>query len=221
MEQIRLCKCGCGKEITIQPHHKYYGIPVFIRGHNPSWITGKKGYYKHTEEWKEKARKRMLGKNNPFYGKTHTKESLSKIKLFCKGDVSLRKGVKLSKEEKERLRNLRLGVKHSKETIKKILRRRTPSSLELKMIDIIEKHNLPYKFVGDGNFFIERKNPDFININGKKIAIEVFYKKHKEVFAHGLENWKQKREQIFNKYGWTLLFFDETQVNDNIAEILQ
>ena len=82
MEQVKLCKCGCGKELFTQPHHRYYGIPVFIRGHNPSWITGKKGHWKHSEEWKKKARERMLGKNNPFYGKIHTEESLSKIKVL-------------------------------------------------------------------------------------------------------------------------------------------
>ena len=29
----KLCQCGCGQEITIKQHHKYYGIPNFIRGH--------------------------------------------------------------------------------------------------------------------------------------------------------------------------------------------
>jgi len=31
-------KCGCGQKITIKPHHKYYGIPDYINGHNkPKW----------------------------------------------------------------------------------------------------------------------------------------------------------------------------------------
>lgn len=28
------CKCGCGKKIKIKTHHKYYGIPKYIQGHN-------------------------------------------------------------------------------------------------------------------------------------------------------------------------------------------
>lgn len=45
-----------------------------------------KGIYLRTERnkksvsFKEKMRARMLGRNNPFYGKTHTEESIVKIK---------------------------------------------------------------------------------------------------------------------------------------------
>jgi hypothetical protein len=28
------CACGCGQKIELKPHHKYYGIPRFISGHN-------------------------------------------------------------------------------------------------------------------------------------------------------------------------------------------
>jgi len=45
---MTLCKCGCGGEIIIKPHHKYYGIPEYIFNHH------------------------MRGKNHPFYGKHHT-----------------------------------------------------------------------------------------------------------------------------------------------------
>lgn len=30
----KLCECGCGQEIIIKPHHKYYGIPHFINSHH-------------------------------------------------------------------------------------------------------------------------------------------------------------------------------------------
>ena len=29
----RFCKCGCGGRIRVQPHHKYFGFPVYIDGH--------------------------------------------------------------------------------------------------------------------------------------------------------------------------------------------
>jgi len=34
VEEKHYCKCGCGKEIIIKPHHKYYGIPEYINTHN-------------------------------------------------------------------------------------------------------------------------------------------------------------------------------------------
>ena len=41
-------------------------------------------------------------------------------------------------------------------------------------MDICKKHNLPYKYVGNGKFWIEGRNPDFIESNGKKVVVEVF-----------------------------------------------
>jgi len=78
---------------------------------------------------------------------------------------------------------------------------------------------LPYKFVGNGEVLVGRKCPDFININGQKIAIEVFYRKHKEQFRGGFINWLEERYKIFHSYGWEIKFFDETQVNEK--EILK
>jgi very-short-patch-repair endonuclease len=154
------------------------------------------------------------------------------------------KGKTSSSETKEKMRIAHLGLKtalghyHTEETKRKMseigkkimtkelikcrLQKRPKSSLEIKFDDICKKHNLPYKFVGNGEFFIERKCPDFINCNGEKIAIEVFYRKHKEKFRNkSLEQWKQERQEIFNKYGWKLIFFNEIQVNEqNILERL-
>ena len=33
----RFCACSCGGRIKVEPHHKYYGIPKIIRGHNGGW----------------------------------------------------------------------------------------------------------------------------------------------------------------------------------------
>lgn len=114
------------------------------------------------------------------------------------------------------------GQKLSRETVRKFLARRGMSSLEVKFNDILLKNNLPYKFVGDGKFFVERKNPDFVNVNGKKLAIEVYYRGHKERFRGDVETWKKERYDIFNEYGWDLLFFDETQVSEkNVLKVLR
>ena len=88
------------------------------------------------------------------------------------------------------------------------------SNLEIKSLGIIQKMGLPYKFVGNGEFFVGRKCPDFVNCNGEKIAVEVYYRRHKDMFSGGLENWKKDRQKIFSEYGWKIIFFDETQVNE-------
>lgn len=121
-----------------------------------------------------------------------------------------------SKEVREKNRKSHLGRKLSKKTIRKCLRRRKMSGLEKKVDKVIKKYNLPYKFVGNGKFFIERKNPDFININGEKKAIEVYWKRHKDYFRGGCDKWKEERRKIFEKYGWELIFIEGTGLNEKI-----
>jgi hypothetical protein len=123
-------------------------------------------------------------------------------------------GKKLSADHCKKIGDSKRGRKLTRTHIRKSLRRRPMSSLEIKFNDIIVKHALPYKFVGNGDFFIERKNPDFVNCNGEKIAVEVYYRKHKEQFSGGLKHWRRNRHYLFAKYGWRLWFFDETQVKE-------
>lgn len=101
------------------------------------------------------------------------------------------------------------------DAIKKALKRRILSSLEDKFQLIIDKYQLPYKFVGNGEFLIGRKNPDFININGEKKAVEVYARMHKEKLRNvSISEWKKQRQEIFAQYGWKIIFFDEVELND-------
>ncbi len=97
---------------------------------------------------------------------------------------------------------------------KSVLRKRGMSSLETKMQTIIDKNSLPYRFVGDGKFFIETKCPDFVNTNNKKIVIETYCKRHKDAYAGGFDKWRAQREQLFSKHGWKTLFFNPVDLND-------
>lgn len=105
---IYFCRCGCGEEIKICSHHKWYGIPKFIHGHNTilnppmkNYKTAKKNSDirrgKPIEKMKgennpskrlfvrEKIRKSKLGNKNPMFGKHHTDEHNKKIGESNKG----------------------------------------------------------------------------------------------------------------------------------------
>lgn len=124
------------------------------------------------------------------------------------------KGKKYKKYTKKRL---------TKEHIKNAMRRRIPTSLEEKFMEIINRHSLPYVYVGDGSFILDNCNPDFINIDGKKIAIEVYCRFYKQLGDRSIEDWKKKRINVFNKYGWQLFFFDEIALNkeENVLKVLE
>jgi len=86
---IKYCKCGCGQEIIIKPHHKRYGIPDYCWGHNISVSI-------NSPESLKKRSKRMK-ENNPM-----------KNPIIVKKNTLKRKGAKRTKEQKE---NISIGVK--------------------------------------------------------------------------------------------------------------
>lgn len=150
--------------------------------------------------------KKAIKKRMSWYN--HSEETKKKISDGHKGKI-------LSETTKRKIGKAFLGRKLSREHIQKVLRRRTMSSLEQKFNDIVLKNNLPYKFVGNGEVMIGRKNPDFVNCNGQKIAIEVYCTRHKQNLRNlDIEAWKEERAKSFEEYGWDLLFFNEVEVNE-------
>ena len=165
--------------------------------------------FKHSEDTKKKLAKISTGKTQSKHARERISAGQKKRWSDPKKREELSKrmmgNIPWNKDKKDCF---------TEEAIRNMLRRRTPSSLEEKFMGIVEKNNLPYKFVGDGSFMIGKKNPDFININGAKIAIEVYARFYKLKHAETIEEWKEDREKIFSEYGWDVLFFDETQVNE-------
>ena len=106
------------------------------------------------------------------------------------------------------------GRKLTPDQVRNALRRRTPSGLELKFLHIVKEHSLPYRYVGNGAFFIEQFNPDFINTNHEKVAVEVYAKFHKELDGRTEESWKRKRSRVFKKYGWKVIYFEAKEVSE-------
>uniref|UniRef100_A0A6M3M4E2 Nuclease associated modular domain-containing protein n=1 Tax=viral metagenome TaxID=1070528 RepID=A0A6M3M4E2_9ZZZZ len=195
----------------------------FWKGKHLSAEARKKLSIAHTgkivsEESKQKNREKHLGKNSVLFGKHLSAETRKKISIA-------KKGKPLSETHKQSLRKpkregtgeirRRIALARPDEITRKCLIRRVPSSLEKRFLDIVDKLHLPYRFIGNGDFIIERKNPDFINMNGEKILVEVYCTKHKERFRDsGVEGWKQERLNVFGKYGWKVEFFNELQINE-------
>lgn len=102
-------------------------------------------------KWSEERKEAFSGKNHPMYGKP------------------------VSEETKKKLSCTRKELYNNPEFAKKMLKAfaTRPTKPEKICCAILDKNNLPYKYVGDGSVVIGRKCPDFIHLN-KRIVIEVF-----------------------------------------------
>lgn len=94
------------------------------------------------------------------------------------------------------------------ECMRKILSSRKPTDIEQAIIVLIGKYNLPYRYTGDGTFQVGGKYPDFVNVNGEKIAIDIFGDRW-----HNSEEIPE-RKAIFAKYGWELVIIWGHEINE-------
>ncbi|MEM5781948.1 MAG: hypothetical protein QXD43_01990 [Candidatus Aenigmatarchaeota archaeon] len=103
-----------------------------------------------------------------------------------------------------------------------------PTRLEKLFIKLIKKYNLPYKYVGNGSFWVKNANPDFINVNGKKEVIEIFgdfWHNPKLNKYCNYEHTEKGRKLIFKKYGFNCIVIWEKEFNnpnweENVLNIL-
>jgi len=146
-----------------------------------------------------------INKNRQFSKETKSLLSKKRKEYIKNGHPIWNKGKHLSKKHKQNL-----SITHKKRVkafLKALLKR--PTSLELKLKRIILKNRLPFRYVGDGSFIINRMNPDFIHKN-KKIAIEI---RNTMVCKHlaklSFTSYKRKRIYMFKKIKWKCLVFSE------------
>lgn len=146
-------------------------------------MYGKVGYWK--------------GKVGPMKGKHHSQETIAKISDAKKGKIGPWKGKMLSVDHRAKLSiarrkrhastksRIKNGITHKRinaenpswreARMSKVLAsgRRHPNNLEKQLTTFISAHELPYKYTGNGSSWINHQNPDFINVNGQKVVIEL------------------------------------------------
>ena len=90
-----------------------------------------------------------------------------------------------------------------------------PNKSEAVLLQILEKFQPgDWKYVGDGSFIIAGKNPDFINVNGKKLIIELFGD-----YWHKGED-PADRAKLFEPYGFKTLVIWHSELSD-LGEVVK
>lgn len=229
MKNIMYCKCGCNNKLPF-PYIYYNGkgkhIRQYINGHNTRGI-------KRSAKTKKKISITCLTRRNTEKFKRNlsnvSKKRWTKLEYRLKMSNLLRD---LWKTKKYRT-NVIIGLKkaHNKksESFKRLWSTkeysisqakamgRKPNKLETVFNDFLQKI-VPskYKYVGNGDFWIERFNPDFINEKNKKI-IELFGD-----YWHNLPKAIKKdklRLSTYSKYGYDTLVIWESDFKNNLFTI--
>lgn len=147
--------------------------------------------------------------NNPKSGEEHPNWKGGKIKRICE---TCDKEFEIYPSGIRRNRG-RYCSRSCKRKAQKIPKHHTKP--ERIFEQICKNNNLPFKYTGDGSFWIHNINPDFVECNGKKIAVEVFG----DYWHSPLLNPKLRedrtlhyRKKILKRYGWKLIVFWESDL---------
>lgn len=122
-------------------------------------------------------------------GKHHTTEAKKKISKASKKSIK-----EAWKREDYRERNIKAVLAKLRER---------PTSYERKIINLIKKYHLPFRYVGNGSLIVAGRNPDFVETNGRKILIEVY----EETYWHP-PDYEVKRGGLFAKFGFKTIFIN-------------
>ena len=137
--------------------------------------------------------------------------------------------IKLSREERRRRKALPLppeSRRRQAETMREVVKEnremflhnlfctRKPTSIEKEFMAICDEYDFPFKYVGDGKYWIGNppRNPDFIN-RRHKLIIETLGE-----FWHTEEEVKE-RKQHFCKYGYESLMIWQSELEDEMAVV--
>jgi len=230
MEGLSATKIGRKLDIsytTVARRLKMWDIP--IKHQYPSWNKGltvdtdervrrnsektsRMSGHIHTPEARLKMSKSRKGQNTWSKGSEKTKETRQRnsgasIKMWQNPEYRARQVQEMKErwanpEYANRVRPLIIKGNHSK-----------PNKPEQRLIDIVQKYNLPFKYTGDGSFLIHGYSPDFVNCNGEKVVIEVFGD-----YWHGerARTWKETelgRIMAFNSFGFRCIILWERELN--------
>jgi G:T-mismatch repair DNA endonuclease (very short patch repair protein) len=215
-EDLIVCPICGEKKLFLAPHiRKLHGLSTQeTKKRFPGLVLWNRTFIKKTKlrmkednpakrfSVREKISKRQIGREG--WNKGLTKETDRRLARIA---------LKISKAVKEKQwNNPNFDKKAWFEAVKKGQTRR-PSGFEKLYMEFLE--SLGFKYTGDGSYWIENKNPDFTNLEEKKI-IELF-----GTYFHKRED-EEKVKDFYGSKGFrVLVVWDNEKKEDIVKKILE
>lgn len=91
-----------------------------------------------------------------------------------------------------------------------------PTKPEIQFKHICDKYDLPFRYTGNGKFWIEGINPDFVDSDGKKVIVEIFgdywHDPNKRKISYKAT--EKGRKALLKKYGWECAIVWESEIKE-------
>jgi hypothetical protein len=196
-----LSEAGMGQVWTPERRHNM-SLAAIKRGNLPrSPETRKKMSISHTGQTRTDEQKQNISKS--LKGKLFTEEHIKNLKGRKCGAPSVETKKKLSDAGEKNWQDPEYAAMMCK------AQGRLPNKAELKLNGILSNlYPGEWKYVGDGQFFISGKCPDFVNVNGQKKIIELFGD-----YWHKGQN-PQDRIDTFKPFGYDTLIVWENELKN-------
>jgi hypothetical protein len=237
---VEFCKCGCGEET------KYGKKFVHGHNQKGCKNLGVVRTHLGVPRTKETCKNISMGRQGIVFSETHKKNlSLSKLgkpspkkkpvmfyKCACGcGELCTKKykhGHNAYGPKPDLKRNRKIGdasKKRWKDPIwAEVMLRKTlgankirPNKTEI-FVDSLIQQVCPIDFIysGNGKIWIDGKNPDWFNVNGKKQVIELFgdYWHGEKITGRTKEQEEELRKSHFREYGYDCLIIWEDELKD-------
>ena len=193
--------------------------PILVERLRETFESRIKGGFKGRRHSLE-TRKRMsaIKKDKPRPKEVGKKVSETRKRLIKEGKlIPPMLGKSLSSDEKKKLSEVQKRLWNDPLYAQRIVRsqNRRPTKLEQRVMSIIDTNNLPFRYVGNGKFWIAGKNPDFVHLQ-ENLLIEVFGN-----YWHEVED-ETKLKQHYGKHGYDLIVIWENELSneENVSKKL-
>ena len=168
-----------------------------------------------SKSWKQSQVEGHLGQ--PAWNKGESRITNSRVAKYAKkltGKIRSEEHCRnLSKTKKEQFKD----QEFCKRMVQNITRHASavrPNKPEQKILDLLNrKYPNEWKYVGNCGLVLGGLIPDFVNIDGKKLLIEVFGD-----YWHRNDN-EQKRIDHFKQFGFSTLIIWEHDINKHIKDV--